>query len=158
MLIFVNSLMIPQSFDLSDVQSSRNTYSSHSEILFMSEGTIWLSEDWIVNLSRLMRSLTFFWQFFEALFFWTWTSCSFFFSGGDSTSILHPIFATSLSSSTLRLSVARKLWKRFELRLRHQRQPETVTVLRGAGLVPARSWLSCLGSSQWTTWGVAERD
>ena len=81
MLIFVNSLMTPQSFHPSDVQSSRNTYSSHSEIRFMSEGKIWLSEDWIVNLSRLMRSLSFFWQFFEALFFWTWTSCSFFFFG-----------------------------------------------------------------------------
>ena len=68
------SLLIRQMFNLQEI-----FIPLIPKIRFMSEGTIWLSEDWMVNLSRLMRSLTFFWQFFEALFFWTWTSCSFFF-------------------------------------------------------------------------------
>ena len=79
MLISVNFLMIPQSFDPSDVQSSRNTYSSHSE----NSLHVWRYNlvKWGLNsqLIPIYALSLIFWQFFEALFFWTWTSCSFFF-------------------------------------------------------------------------------
>ena len=49
------------------------------KIRSLSEGTIWLSEDWTINSTRLTLSLPFFLQFLEALCLWIWTESLFYF-------------------------------------------------------------------------------
>ena len=98
------------------------------KIRSMSEGTIWLSGDWTVNSSDPTYALS---PIFLAIF-WSPLPLNsnflFYFSGRASTNIdnidfLHLISATSLSSWILRLSLARKLRNKSELRIRRQRRP-----------------------------------
>ena len=121
--LWLSSLLIRRMFILQEI-----LIPTIPKIRSMSEGTIWLSEDWTINSTRLTLSLPFFLQFLEALCLWIWTeSLFYFFRTRFNKYRRHRFFAsdfaTSLSSLVLRLSLLRKLRNRSELRIRRQRWP-----------------------------------